>query len=733
MEYTIASANNYIAAQKDVNVGYENVNNLTQYYDDIGESEPIETILTNIKEPYKSEVVIYEGEMYYIYNPDINNEEEVKWCFEIGTKIWGNYTSWQDFSDNKPEPRYVHNGRYENINGVYMCIPDLTSFDILHTRYVMWDNNGIEEVGTWVIKDPPTDSNDNITWYDYKNKKWANVLCENDGKQLYFTWIPRYMYKMSTMGNGLDLDGNVIPAQTTNVIFVDSSNNYINAETEETKTEQELLEAGYLLPESFTFGDDNTGVKELAGYWASKYELSDVSVLTMQAKITAKEKSIVVSDIVFPQSGILQQSQVKTYKYYINAKEKETRDVSGTNGVVDAVELTGLNSGGRYAVNVTALDEHGQALASYTITVKTTKPSAPALTGFNPSTTFYVTWDELGNEYNEIPINMPPPENWYIYSDKKWANIVTRNDGKELYFTWIPRYQYRVLNTDRPVAERSSLVEFIDESKTEPDAGYVIPESFQFGDSETDGAKQLAGYWASKYELSAASAPVIDTDIGMKNDSIKISNMRGTRKSEITQYAFYLDGILKDTNDTGNYIYEELIEGSEHTINIICRGANNVYIGAITKEVVVQGPNAPDLSGFNPNCTYFVMFDNSGNEIDPSKTDPNSKIQLNASGQVTNAPIGWFDYADKKWANVVTVNNGKKLYWTWIPRYAYKVLYGDVGATVAYSDIVWINGTTTNVPNGGYVIPESFQFGDVATGGEKELTGYWSSKYELSQ
>jgi hypothetical protein len=705
---------------------------LVKYYDDIGESQPIEALLSGIEEPYKSEIVIYEGEMYYIYNPDINNEQEVKWCFEIGIKIWPAYANWEDFQANKPEPRYEHNGRYENINGVYMCIPDLTGFDILHTRYVMWDDSGKEEIGTWIIKNPPTNDAGNIRWYDYNNKKWANVLCENDGKQLFFTWIPRYMYKTAGVGDGLDIDQNPIPLQMTDVVFVDLSNNYINAETGETKTEQQLLDAGYVLPEAFNFGDETTGIKKLAGYWVSKYELSDVSVLTMQAKIMAKEKSIVVSDIVFPQPTILQQSQVKEYKYYINAKEKETKNVSTTNGVVGPVEITGLNPGSKYTVNVTAIDEHGQVLASYTMTIKTTKPSAPVLAGFNPNTTFYVTWDASGNEHNEIPINMPPPEDWYSYSEKRWANIVTRNDGKELYFVWIPRYQYQVINTDRDVQYRSALVSFIDESKTEPDPGYVIPESFKFGDAAT-GIKELPGYWASKYELSGASAPVIDADIGVRNDSIKISNMRGTGKDNISSYEFYLDGALKTTNTTGEYTYQGLTEGSQHTINIICRGAGNEYIGAITKEIIVQGSNAPDLSGFNPNCTYFVLFDDSGNEIDPNKTDPSSKIQLNANGEVINAPAGWYDYAEKKWANVVTINNGKKLYWTWIPRYAYKVLYGDVGPTTAYADIVWLNGVSSTVPKGGYVIPECFKFGDASTGGEKQLTGYWSSKYELSQ
>ena len=34
-------------------------------------------------------------------------------------------------------------------------------------------------------------------------------------------------------------------------------------------------------------------------------------------------------------------------------------------------------------------------------------------------------------------------------------------------------------------------------------------------------------------------------------------------------------------------------------------------------------------------------------------------IQLDASGKATNMPPNWYDYGNKKWANIVTENNGK--------------------------------------------------------------------------
>ena len=33
-------------------------------------------------------------------------------------------------------------------------------------------------------------------WYDYKNSQWANIYVENNGLETYYTWIPRYCFKL---------------------------------------------------------------------------------------------------------------------------------------------------------------------------------------------------------------------------------------------------------------------------------------------------------------------------------------------------------------------------------------------------------------------------------------------------------------------------------------------------------------------------------------------------------
>ena len=86
------------------------------------------------------------------------------------------------------------------------------------------------------------------------------------------------------------------------------------------------------------------------------------------------------------------------------------------------------------------------------------------------------------------------PKDWYDYSNSKWANIVVKANGKETYFTWIPRYEFKITSSQQaqPATARTE-VRFIEGTSSEESKGYQIPEAFTF-----DG-KQLSGYWAMKY------------------------------------------------------------------------------------------------------------------------------------------------------------------------------------------------------------------------------------------
>ena len=60
--------------------------------------------------------------------------------------------------------------------------------------------------------------------------------------------------------------------------------------------------------------------------------------------------------------------------------------------------------------------------------------------------------------------------------------------------------------------------------------------------------------------------------------------------------------------------------------------------------------NAPKLDGFSKDNTYYVVYDSTN-----KKALLGDKVQYDSNGNPTNAPVGWYDYANRKWANIVTI------------------------------------------------------------------------------
>ena len=270
--------------------------------------------------------------------------------------------------------------------------------------------------------------------------------------------------------------------------------------------------------------------------------------------------------------------------------------------------------------------------------------NSPELGGFNKSCTYYVTYDDTGTLVSEDTlISKPAPDGWYDYSKKKWANIVTKNNGNITYWVWIPRFKYTTDSTTKTTTARfvdmyDKCYMDVDNVKTEVDVS-----SYEISDAFTFNGKQLAGYWVAKYRIQEG------TDNGTSDPSRK-----------------------------------------------------------------TLGKIDVDLSGFNPSCTYYVTYDDKGNQ-----TSENTPIS-------SSKPKDWYDYSKKKWANVMTNNNGLKTYWTYIPRYEYQILkWHDLKQI---PDIRFISTSTTqkNVEKG-YNIPDSFRFNG------EELKGYWVAKYRIQE
>ena len=191
----------------------------------------IKDIIKDIKKAEEKYIVVYEGTMYYVSNPNTpNNSQQEQWCREVGIPI---------LSYVPPTGIVVKDGSYELVKDVYLCTPDLVNgFVKEKTRYLEVGKDGNMVPGNWITHHP----SDN--WYDYKNSQWANVYVESEGKEVYYVWIPRYEFKLEQ------------DTQRSTVKFIET-----------TKT---VPTEGYQIPEAFTFGG-----KQLSGYWAMKYTVGE--------------------------------------------------------------------------------------------------------------------------------------------------------------------------------------------------------------------------------------------------------------------------------------------------------------------------------------------------------------------------------------------------------------------------------------------------------------------------
>ena len=592
-------------------------------------------------------------------------------------------------------------GNYTLINGLYVNEPDVSGFVQENTRYIYADSNGNLVPGNWLTDDKPQN------WYDYKNQNWANIYSESNGVDSFYVWIPRYVYKV-------DESNSVVGNERMDVKFINTDNEYIDGVTGTKLTYKELKEQGYQLPEAFSWENNKDEPLIIPGYWMSKYQLSELDEYKINYSLAASRTHFNVNNLTNNTTNTTK------YTYAINGKivhESNTlENYSFDNAMPNDVNI----------INVTALDANGSIVGSMTKKFELTEVNPPDLTGFDKDTTFYVYWDENGVEHNEIPISQDPPSQWYNYTYSEWANIVTRNDGMESYYVWIPRYQYSLDQT----SERSN-VQFILGTGTETLTGYQIPEAFTWGD---DGEKQLTGYWMSKYQLSTEEATArINAEISAGGNVIRIGDITGTSLTSedgsgnsvpvSMKYEYYLNGnkVHDGTSATEKYSYTGLSLNTTYTVNIIARNAStNEYVGAITKKIKTTDVYAPDLTGFDKDTTFYVIYNDDGTEKE--------RVSIKK-----NAPSNWYDYSNRKWANIVTTANGTESYFVWIPRYEYRILEDRENESLD-NKRTDVNFITTDITNDncstGYKVPEAFTWGD---NGEVQLTGYWMSKYQLSE
>ena len=298
---------------------------------------------------------------------------------------------------------------------------------------------------------------------------------------------------------------------------------------------------------------------------------------------------------------------------------------------------------------------------------------------------------------------------------------------------------------------QKSNVKFILGTGNDTDEGYKIPEAFWWDkndDGVEDDGEQLTGYWITKYQLSREEKDArITAELAAGTDCIHVKDITGTlltaEENGSMKYEYYLNGELKytGTSATENYTYTGLALNTTYTVNIIARNAStNAYVGAITKKLSTKNVNEPDLSSFISNeglkdRTYYVVYD--GENISKYVSITESK------------PSNWYDYSKSQWANIVVTDrqvSGNTItgattttYFVWVPRYQYRILqsvndWSNLNTENARTDVKFIEGTSKNTDNG-YQISEAFWWNKNDNGVEDEgeqLTGYWITKYQLS-
>lgn len=341
--------------------------------------------------------------------------------------------------------------------------------------------------------------------------------------------------------------------------------------------------------------------------------------------------------------------------------------------------------------------------------------NSPDLSGFNPESTYYVVYDENGNNeqiYGRID-RVEPPENWYDYENKIWANIVTVNGSEVAYWTWIPRYKYKTKADDASIPAETVDLKYVDINDTctmnidgvdttVDVSGYKLSEAFMFDTTK------LYGYWMSKYEVQDATN--LEIVYGYSNKK----SITVTTTAPDGEYTVFVDGVKNtETPVSLPYTITGLKEGREYDICVVSeknkRMAGRTQLTAFDIEV--------DGSGFNTDHTYYVVYDQDGTNERIA-----GKIQLDGNGNIIPPSEGvWLDPSKKIWANIVTVNVSDVTYWTYIPRYEYRMYSPQEMADVRY---IPVSKTTPSI---GCKISEAFKFDN------QDLKGYYLSKYEVQE
>ncbi|MDD4608188.1 MAG: hypothetical protein PHD10_03565 [Bacilli bacterium] len=281
-----------------------------------------------------------------------------------------------------------------------------------------------------------------------------------------------------------------------------------------------------------------------------------------------------------------------------------------------------LNEYGTYMIKYTATKGNLTAEAIRIIKVVYTNPS---INGANPELSKgMIPIVRNGTEWVKADIF----SNWYDYNTRKWANVVlvtdeTRDYYQELepgnpikeddvlaYLVWIPRYKYKLFNTDS-LASSIQAIDIVFENKETPksdgrvgediqteqpqNGNYMTHPAFTFGDSE------LNGFWVGKFETTGTQTnpTVKPNSISLTNQNIKDQFLTSRLFNDKLVYGLELD---EDAHMMKNTEWGAVAYLSQSYYG---KYGNPIYTGALglEKEIYFNNVNTYITTGNGPGVT----------------------------------------------------------------------------------------------------------------------------------
>ena len=206
-----------------------------------------------------------------------------------------------------------------------------------------------------------------------------------------------------------------------------------------------------------------------------------------------------------------------------------------------------------------------------------------------------IYWDASGNE---VTVTVDNQDNWYDYSQQKWANAKTE-DGS--YWVWIPRYEYKITTPYTSTASTIS-VKFIPTTQTTVDSEYTyIHPAFENGSASGKNNNymngewdaEIPGFWVAKYPAGfqantiTNNAGTLSTTISNSSDTVVYSDKKYTSYhtdmttnalgQNLTSSGYSSQKLSYPVFKPLTYAYNNISTGDAYTISQEIKNATSFY------------------------------------------------------------------------------------------------------------------------------------------------------------